>query len=103
MRKIIFILWLFVSTTAFATTQKIEVLGMVCAYCAQGIEKSLKTLNDVNDVYVNLEKFFVLVESNNAGIDEEKLKNLIVDAGYTVKKIENINETIQNVRSKYEK
>ena len=76
---------------------------MVCAYCAQGIEKSLKTLNDVNDVYVNLEKFFVLVESNNAGIDEEKLKNLIVDAGYTVQKIENINETIQNVRSKYEK
>ena len=77
---------------------------MVCAYCAQGIEKSLKSLSEVNDVYINLEKFFVLVESkNDLGIDEKTLKTIIVDAGYTVQKIENLSETIKDVRKKYEK
>ena len=104
MKKLIGIFLLFFSLNSFAATQKIEVLGMVCAYCAQGIEKSLKSLSEVNDVYINLEKFFVLVESkNDFGIDEKKLKSIIVDAGYTIQKIENFNETIKSVRNKYEK
>jgi copper chaperone CopZ len=104
MKKLIGIFLLFFSLNSFAATQKIEVLGMVCAYCAQGIEKSLKSLSEVNDVYINLEKFFVLVESkNDFGIDEKTLKTIIVDAGYTVQKIENLSETINDVRKKYEK
>jgi|TARA_B100001094_G_scaffold310335_1_gene344830 copper chaperone CopZ len=104
MTKLIGIFLLFFSLNSFAATQKIEVLGMVCAYCAQGIEKSLKSLSEVNDVYINLEKFFVLVESkNDFGIDEKTLKTIIVDAGYTVQKIENLSETIKDVRKKYEK
>jgi copper chaperone CopZ len=104
MTRLIGIFLLFFSLNSFAATQKIEVLGMVCAYCAQGIEKSLKSLSEVNDVYINLEKFFVLVESkNDFGIDEKTLKTIIVDAGYTVQKIENLSETIKDVRKKYEK
>lgn len=104
MTKLIGIFLLFFSLNSFAATQKIEVLGMVCAYCAQGIEKSLKSLSEVKDVYINLEKFFVLVESkNDLGIDEKTLKTIIVDAGYTVQKIENLSETINDVRKKYEK
>ena len=104
MTKLIGIFLLFFSLNSFAATQKIEVLGMVCAYCAQGIEKSLNSLSEVNDVYINLEKFFVLVESkNDFGIDEKTLKTIIVDAGYTVQKIENLSETIKDVRKKYEK
>ena len=104
MTKLIGIFLLFFSLNSFAATQKIEVLGMVCAYCAQGIEKSLKSLSEVKDVYINLEKFFVLVESkNDFGIDEKTLKTIIVDAGYTVQKIENLSETIKDVRKKYEK
>ena len=104
MKKLIGIFLLFFSLNSFTATQKIEVLGMVCAYCAQGIEKSLKSLSEVNDVYINLEKFFVLVESkNDLGIDEKTLKTIIVDAGYTVQKIENLSESIKDVRKKYEK
>ena len=104
MTRLIGIFLLFFSLNSFAATQKIEVLGMVCAYCAQGIEKSLNSLSEVNDVYINLEKFFVLVESkNDFGIDEKTLKTIIVDAGYTVQKIENLSETIKDVRKKYEK
>ena len=104
MKKFIGIFLLFFSLNSFAATQKIEVLGMVCAYCAQGIEKSLKSLSEVNDVYINLEKFFVLVESkNDLGIDEKTLKTIIVDAGYTIQKIENLSESIKDVRKKYEK
>ena len=104
MTRLIGIFLLFFSLNSFAATQKIEVLGMVCAYCAQGIEKSLNSLSEVNDVYINLEKFFVLVESkNDFGIDEKTLKTIIVDAGYTVQKIENLSETINDVRKKYEK
>ena len=40
MKKGILIITLLFSFNSYALTQKIEVLGMVCAFCAQGIEKS---------------------------------------------------------------
>ena len=42
-------------------------------------------------------------KKNDFGIDEKKLKSIIVDAGYTIQNIENFNGTIKSVRNKYEK
>ena len=89
---------------AMAQTQKIEVMGMVCAFCAQGIEKSLKSLNQVNDVYVNLDNYFVVVDSKgDKGVEDEVLTNIIVDAGYTVKGIQAIDDSVAAIRAQYEK
>ena len=53
----------FVSTSAQATQSlKAQVNGMVCAFCAQGIEKKLRALGQTKDVYVNLKQKVVAVE-----------------------------------------
>ena len=104
MKKIAYLLLIFLSLNSYAATQRVEVMGMVCAFCAQGIEKSLQTIKDVNDVYVNLDNYFVIIESKNTvGIPDEMIKNIIVDAGYDVKKIETINASVKEIRASYEK
>jgi len=102
MKKIL-ILFTLLTTTVFAATQKIEVNGMVCAFCAQGIEKSLSKIETTKDVYVNLDEGFVILESTNDGVSEDKIKKIIVDSGYDVTKISLVNETADVIRKQYEK
>ena len=102
MKKIL-ILLTFISTSVFAVTQKIEVNGMVCAFCAQGIEKSLSKIETTKDVYVNLDEGFVILESTNDGVGEDKIKKIILDSGYDVTKISLVNETADAIRKQYEK
>ena len=102
MKKIL-ILFTFLTTNVFGATQKIEVNGMVCAFCAQGIEKSLSKIETTKDVYVNLDEGFVILESTNDGVSEDKIKNIIVDSGYDVTKISLVNETADAIRKQYEK
>ena len=61
MKKIILIATLFLSMNTYALTQRIEILGMVCAFCAQGIEKSFRSDENVKDVFVNLKEYFVVL------------------------------------------
>jgi copper chaperone CopZ len=102
MKKML-ILFTFLTSSVFAATQKIEVNGMVCAFCAQGIEKSLSKIETTKDVYVNLDEGFVILESTNDGLSEDKIKNIIVDSGYEVTKISLVNETADAIRKQYEK
>lgn len=97
------ILFTFLTSSVFAVTQKIEVNGMVCAFCAQGIEKSLSKIETTKDVYVNLDEGFVILESTNDGVGEDKIKNIILDSGYDVTKISLVNETADAIRKQYEK
>ena len=60
MKKIILIATLFLSMNTYALTQRIEILGMVCAFCAQGIEKSFISDENVKDVFVNLKEYFMI-------------------------------------------
>lgn len=102
MKKML-ILFTFLTSSVFAVTQKIEVNGMVCAFCAQGIEKSLSKIETTKDVYVNLDEGFVILESTNDGVGEDKIKNIILDSGYDVTKISLVNETADAIRKQYEK
>lgn len=72
------------STLASAKTIEVEVNGLVCAFCAQGIEKTLRTFPAVEDVFVSLERRLVAVELKpDQTIDEVALKKAITEAGYT--------------------
>lgn len=102
MKKML-ILFTFLTSSVFAATQKIEVNGMVCAFCAQGIEKSLSKIETTKDVYVNLDEGFVILESTNDGVGEDKIKKIILDSGYDVTKISLVNETADAIRKQYEK
>ena len=71
----------------------IEVEGMVCDFCAQSIEKVFMKQPGVEVVYVNLERGNVQVKmadvfkDDEDGISDVRIKELFLDAGYTVNNI----------------
>lgn len=69
-----------------AQTLTATVNGMVCAFCAQGIEKKLKAMAETQSVKVDLKSKFVSVTAKpGQQLDAAKVKQVIVDAGYEVR------------------
>ena len=103
MKKIILIATLFLSMNTYALTQRIEILGMVCAFCAQGIEKSFISDENVKDVFVNLKEYFVVIESKDGkSIDEKRIRTIVNDAGYDVRNIEIVSDSVGEIRERYD-
>ena len=103
MKKIILIVTLFLSMNTYALTQRIEILGMVCAFCAQGIEKSFISDENVKDVFVNLKEYFVVIESKDGkSIDEKHIRKIVNDAGYDVRNIEIVSDSVGEIRERYD-
>jgi len=60
--------------------------GMVCAFCAQGIEKKLKAMAETQSVQVDLKSRLVSVTAKpGQQLDPAKVRQVIVDAGYEVR------------------
>lgn len=77
-----------------AEIEKITVNGMVCAFCAQGIEKTLAAMPETQAVYVNLKQRVVLVEPKlGQKLDIAKIRTGITDAGYDVVKTQTLTNT----------
>ena len=69
-----------------AQTVTATVNGMVCAFCAQGIEKKLKAMAETQSVKVDLKSKFVSVTAKpGQQLDLARIKQVIVDAGYEVR------------------
>ena len=99
-----FALTAFATFSFAATTTKITVNGMVCAFCAQGIEKRLSKLPATKAVYVDLKQKIVAVEAKDGmSLDDKKLKAEITDAGYDVVKMEAITNTVAEVKEQMKK
>jgi copper chaperone CopZ len=90
-----------ISATSTAATIEMTVNGLVCAFCAQGIEKKLKKFPATAEVVVNLEHRLVAV-SLKEGLDitDADLRKALTDAGYTVKSIERTDTPIADVRER---
>lgn len=83
-----------------ATTTKLTVNGMVCAFCAQGIEKKLTAMPQTQAVYVDLAEKIVAVEAREGqSIDVDKVRAEVKDAGYDVIKIETVSESVEALRA----
>lgn len=84
--KFIISLLLLVSTSfAFAETIKVEVNGMVCSMCAQGIEKKFKKMDAVKSIKVDLDNKLVEIETGeNQSLTDEVITKNIQDSGYNV-------------------
>jgi mercuric ion binding protein len=68
---------------------RISVNGMVCSFCAQGIEKRLKAVPGIEAVQIDLSKGMVEVTARSgASLDAATLKQAIRDAGYDVRRID---------------
>jgi copper chaperone CopZ len=90
--------------TLAASTTKITVNGMVCAFCAQGIEKRLLALPATQAVYVDLKQRMVAVEcKKDRVLDEKTLRSEITDAGYDVVSIEVTDKTVADIKAEMTK
>ena len=66
----------------------ITIDGMVCAFCAQGISKSLEKKRAVKEVVVNLENRSISLKIKRfRSLSDEIITEVIEDAGYSIKKI----------------
>ena len=86
--------------TGTPSTIKAEVNGMVCAFCAQGIEKKMKAMPQASDVFVNLDKRLVAVEMKpGQTVSHDTIKAAIADSGYDVVKIETVPTSVKNLKA----
>lgn len=83
-----------------AQSLKVTVNGMVCAFCAQGIEKSLTRMDATKAVFVDLKSRIVLVEARDGKtLDEKAISAAIVDAGYDVVKMEPSTRSVEELKA----
>ena len=85
---------------ALADTIEMKVYGLVCGFCAQGIEKTLRKNPATEDVVVSLEDKLVAV-STRAGQDipDADLTKALTDAGYDVKGISRTQRSMADIRA----
>jgi copper chaperone CopZ len=85
--------------TAVAGTIELTVNGLVCGFCAQGIDKTLRKNPATSDVFVSLENRLVAIETKpNADITDEVLRKALQDAGYDVKAIARTDRALDSLR-----
>jgi mercuric ion binding protein len=93
------ILLLIASPLAAAKTVEMEVNGLVCGFCAQGIEKTLEALPATEGVFVSLENRLVAVKLKDGNdIDDAALRKALKDSGYTVVAIRRTERSLDELR-----
>jgi mercuric ion binding protein len=88
------------SQACAATTVKATVNGMVCAFCAQGIEKRIAAMPATKAVFVDLKRKTVAVEARDGlTLDQTAIRTEIVNAGYDVVRMETLPESVDEIRT----
>lgn len=83
-----------------ATSIKAEVNGMVCAFCAKGIEKKLNAMPEGKGAFVDLKSRIVVLElKEGKDVAIEKFTQVIKDAGYTVSKVEKVPQSAETIKA----
>ena len=89
MKKFVLVLALLATAAASrAGTIEMKVFGMVCGFCAQGIESNLRKNPEITEVQVSLEKQLVVVKTRDGqDVPDAALEKAITDAGYDLKAV----------------
>lgn len=99
-RALLFSILVLTSAIASADTIEMKVYGLVCAFCAQGIEKTLRKNPATEDVVVSLEHQLVAVSMRpGQDIPDADLTKALTDAGYDVKGISRTQRPMAEVRA----
>ena len=73
------------AASAQAETISASVNGLVCAFCATGIEKTFKAQDAVAEVKVDLASKLVTIHTKpQQTMDDATVTKLLTDAGYSV-------------------
>ena len=76
------------SGSALAETIHTTVHGMVCAFCATGIEKTFRKQPEVASVKVDLPKKLVTITTKpGKTLSDAKIKEVVTYSGYTMDRI----------------
>jgi copper chaperone CopZ len=87
--------------SAQGATIEMNVNGLVCAFCAQGIEKQLRKFPATADIVVSLEHKLVAVAlKDGQDIPDAELRRALTNAGYTVKTIQRTETPIAELRER---
>jgi mercuric ion binding protein len=83
-----FVLVFLASASHADSTIEMTVNGLVCGFCAQGIEKRLRKFPATADVLVSLEQRLVAIAlREGADIADASLTTALEDSGYAVRAI----------------
>ena len=93
MKTIGILMGILLATTVSAEELTLKVNGMVCAFCAQGIQKKFTENKAVESVKVDLENKQVLLQTKaGQNLSDDELKKAITDSGYALVAIERKSE-----------
>ena len=91
MKKTILILFLglMLCANSFAAERiTVRVNGMVCDFCARGLEKTFTKQESIDSIDVNLtEKVLTITLKEGAALDNEIIEKLVANAGYKIEEI----------------
>ena len=93
-----------VSSQAFAKTIEMDVNGLVCAFCAQGISKTLVGFPASDGVFVSLEHRLVAVHlKDGQDIADAQLRKAITDAGYKLVAVQRTENSLADIKARVAK
>lgn len=79
------------------TYVKIWVNGLACPFCAYGLEKKVKKLQGVENLFVDLNNGYITFTTPYAKTpSEEILKKLVKEAGFVLRKVKYSNTPFHN-------
>lgn len=93
MKKIIILIvtfFFFGITENFAQAKQVQVKvdGLSCPFCAYGLEKKLKKIDEVENLKIDVDKGFVTFSvANGKTVSEEEIKKRVKEAGFTAREI----------------
>ena len=100
MKKLLICSFALLAGVANAGTIEMKVYGLVCGFCAQGIEKTLRKNPATADVVVSLENKLVAVATREGqDILDAELTTALTDAGYDVKAITRTQRSLDDIRA----
>lgn len=71
--------------------------GLACPFCAYGLEKKLKKLDGVADIFVDIDEGRTDIKlKKNASLGEEKIRKAVQDAGFTLTKLKYLDKSSQS-------
>ncbi len=93
MSKLFLILLLGLPTLVLAKTIEIDIHGMTCSFCVEGLHKELSELPDISRVDVSLKSKKVRIVSKDSQLDMARINQAILDAGFTPMEVHSIENT----------
>ena len=99
MKKLVILALTFSTSAVHADAIEMKVYGLVCGFCAQGIETILRKNPATADVVVSLENKLVAVTTKpGTDISDVDLTKVITAAGYKVKGITRTQRSMDEIR-----